>query len=200
MQEESQKDYLTGICKVQDYIDHHIEEVITVEDLSKVSGFSKYHFSRIFQNIRKEALMHYTNRIRVERAKFYLAYRLDKNITQIAFLLGFRDASVFSRAFKTYSKISPKDYRKRYSKNCNETYLLSEYNKKAAKTEGKMKKSMVETNVTIEYLAEKQLIYVRHTYLSNLGGQIRRNGGSFARRGKQAASMEERHLGFSNLS
>lgn len=159
-----QNDYLKGICNVQDYIDYHINEPITVDHLSEISGFSKYHFSRIFHTIRKEAPMHYTNRIRVERAKFYLAHRKDKNITQIAFLLGFSDSSVFSRTFKAYCKISPNEYRKIYSKNCNESYLLSDYNKKIANTKGKKKEQALRTtSVTVEYLKESNLVYVRHT-------------------------------------
>ena len=117
---EACKEYLRRIHKVQDYIEEHIGETLSIEKLADVAGFSKYHFSRIFQGMLQEPLAHYVNRIRMERALFLLAHRADKNMTDIAYELGFMDSAVFSRSFKNYHGISPKEYRQEYSKNCKE--------------------------------------------------------------------------------
>lgn len=103
-------EYIRRIHKVQDYLEEHIGQSLTIEELSEVAGFSKFHFSRIFQSILHEPLAHYVNRLRMERALFVLAHRMDKNMTDIAYELGFTDSSVFSRAFKNYYGTSPREY------------------------------------------------------------------------------------------
>ena len=62
---------------------------MSTKELSDVAGFSKYHFNRIFKSVLHESLSHYVNRIRMEYALFMLAHRKDRNITDIAYDLGF---------------------------------------------------------------------------------------------------------------
>ncbi|AKN30040.1 AraC family transcriptional regulator [Clostridium carboxidivorans P7] len=158
-----QEEYIRRIHKVQDYIEHHLGQSLSIEELSGAAGFSKYHFSRIFQGMLHEPLAHYVNRIRIERALFLLAHREDKNMTDIAYELGYTDSAVFSRAFKNYYGASPREYRKEYSKNCKDSFLLSEYNKNTAKKEWAGDPFPVTGQITIENLEEKQVGYVRHT-------------------------------------
>lgn len=157
------EEYKRRIHKVQDYIEGHLDQTISIEELSIVAGFSKYHFSRIFQEMLQEPLAHYVNRIRMERAVFLLAHRADKNMTDIAYELGFTDSAVFSRAFKNYYGVSPREYRQEYSKNCKEIFLLSEYNKNTAEKEWAGNPFPVTGKITIETLKEKTMVYVRHT-------------------------------------
>lgn len=157
-----QEEYVQRIHKVQDYLETHIDTNLSIEELSNAAGFSKYHFSRIFQGMLQEPLAHYVNRIRMERALFLLAHRADKNMTEIAYDLGFSDSAVFSRTFKNYFGISPREYRKEYSKNCKETFLLSAYNKGAVKKEWEGNRSPVTGDITLENMLEKQVAYVRH--------------------------------------
>lgn len=160
---ECREEYIRRIHKVQDYIEQHMSEPLSIEELSHVAGFSKYHFSRIFQSILHEPLAHYVYRIRMENALFYLAHRADKNMTDIAYELGFTDSAVFSRAFKNYHGISPREYRKEYSKNRKEPILISEYNKDTAKKEWAGNLFPVTGRITITNLEEMQAAYVRHT-------------------------------------
>lgn len=161
--QKCQDEYIRRIHKVQDYIEDHIEKSLSIEELAGAAGFSKYHFSRIFQGMLHEPLAHYVNRIRMERALFLLAHRADKNMTDIAFELGLSDSAVFSRAFKNYYGVSPREYRKEYSKNCKDSFLLSEYNKDTAKKEWAGNPFPVTGQITITNLEEKQVAYVRHT-------------------------------------
>ncbi len=161
--QKCQEEYLRRIHKVQDYIEQHIEQSLLIEELARAAGFSKYHFCRIFQGILHEPLAHYVNRIRMERALFLLAHRVDKNMTDIAYELGLSDSAVFSRTFKNYYGVSPSEYRKEYSKNRKDSFLLSEYNKSTAKQECSGNPYPVTGQITIENLKEKQVAYVRHT-------------------------------------
>jgi len=157
------EEYIRRIHKVQDYMENHLGESLSIEELSNVAGFSKYHFSRIFQGILHEPLAHYMNRIRMENALFLLAHRRDKNMTDIAYELGLSDSATFSRAFKNFYGISPREYRKQYSKNCKESFLLSEYNRGTAKKEWAENPFPVKVQITITSMEEKQVAYVRHT-------------------------------------
>ena len=157
-----QEEYIRRIHKVQDYIEQYLSEQMTIEELACVAGFSKYHFSRIFQGILHEPLAYYVSRIRMENALFLLAHRQDMNITDIAYESGYTDSAIFSRAFKNNYGLSPREYRSEYSKNCKEIFLLSDYNKDTAKTECKQQRYPVIGNITIEEVEEHQLAYVRH--------------------------------------
>ena len=157
------EEYVRRIHKVQDYIDHNLGKSLSIEELSNAAGFSKYHFSRIFQGMLHESLAHYVNQIRMERALFLLAHRADKNMTDIAYELGYTDSAVFSRAFKNYYGASPSEFRNEYSKNCKDSFLLSEYNKNTAKKEWTDNLFPVKGKITIENLLEKQAAYVRYT-------------------------------------
>lgn len=158
-----QQEYIQRIHKVQDYIEQHIGQPLSLEELSNAAGFSKYHFSRIFQGILHEPLAHYVNRIRMENSLFLLAHRTDKNMTDIAYDLGFADSAVFSRAFKNYYGVSPREYRIEYSKNCKDSFLLSEYNKVTAKKERADDIFWVKGQISIVTLTQKQIVYVRQT-------------------------------------
>ena len=158
-----QEEYIRRIHKVQDYIEQYLSEQMTIEELACVAGFSKYHFSRIFQGILHEPLAYYVSRIRMENALFLLAHRKDMNMTDIALESGYTDSAIFSRAFKNNYGVSPREYRREYSKNCKETFLISEYNKNTAKRKCIGEQYPVVGRVTIEEVEEKQLAYVRHT-------------------------------------
>lgn len=168
LNQNCQEEYIRRIHKVQDYIELHIGENLTIEELSNAAGFSKFHFSRIFQGILHETLAHYVNRLRMERALFWLAHRTDLSITDIAYELGIFDSAVFSRAFKNYYGVSPSEYRKEYSKSCKDIFLLSEYNKTNVNYNPVAEESSndlfpVTGQITIQELEDKQVAYVRHT-------------------------------------
>lgn len=100
------KEYIHRIHIVQDYIESHLKEPIFLDDLTTISGFSKYHFHRVFKSIIGEPLSHYINRIKLEKAAFLLIHRKDMNITDIAYHCGYTDSAIFSRAFKNHFNLS----------------------------------------------------------------------------------------------
>lgn len=161
--QDCKEEYVHRIHNVQDYIEHNLEKNITVEELAKVAGFSKYHFSRIFSSVLQESLAHYVNRIRMEKALFLLAHRPDLNMTDIAYEMGFTDSAIFSRAFRNYYGVTPSGYRREYSKNCKEPVFISEYNKKAAEKKWVENSFWKNSQITVEELEERQAVYVRHT-------------------------------------
>ncbi|MEK4913277.1 AraC family transcriptional regulator [Bacillus sp. FSL E2-8887] len=125
---QSRNEYLRRVYKVQDYIESHINDSLSIEELADVAGFSKFHFHRIFKGIVDESLSRYVNRLKLERATNLLTYRTDMTITHIAYHFGFTDSAVFSRTFKNYYGVSPSQYRNDNSKNCKDVSEDSQYN------------------------------------------------------------------------
>lgn len=169
---EIKKEYLHRIHKVQDYIELHLNEALSLEELSNIAGFSKFHFHRIFKGLIQETLSQYVNRLKIEKATNLLVHRLDMSITDIAYYFGFSDSAVFSRSFKNYYKISPIEYRNQYSKNCKEPYKISQYNEEVVKNNCKNKENFkssknlirgkIKGEITIRDIQNMKVIYNRY--------------------------------------
>lgn len=155
-------EYLHRINLVQDYIENHLKEQIVLDDLTYISGFSKYHFHRIFKALLNESLSHYINRLRLEKAVFLLIHRKDMSITDIAYKLGYSDSAVFSRAFKNYYDISPTVYRDNFSKNCKDVFKISNYNESVMKIQSKSSVEPESGKIELLTLKNTKVIYVRY--------------------------------------
>jgi len=151
--------YLNRIDCVLDYIEKHIEKPFTLAELAEVSGFSPYHFSRIFSGVMGETLFCYITRLKLEKAKGWLWTAPQKSITDIALDFGFNDSSEFARAFKRTYGISASRYRKQ-SKQSKEQSGKPPYNdEKDLKRSGKMD---LVYNVEIAQVEEMPVMYLRH--------------------------------------
>lgn len=96
--------------KVLNAIENDLEYV-TIEDLICVSGYSYYHFHRIFKTYTGETLNKYIKRLQLESA--LLKMQMDKeNITKIAMKSGYNTPSAFNKAFKEMFSINPSEYKK----------------------------------------------------------------------------------------
>ena len=149
---ESMNEYWRRIFLLQDYIENHPEEKFTSQNLAAISGFSKYHFHRIFKGLTKESLFEYITRIKMESAVGLLRNRPDLSITEIAYQLGFSDSAVFARRFKTYYGLSAKEFREEDSNNCKSFVQKKPYDKDANKLHAEVK---------IEEVNDLKVIYKR---------------------------------------
>ncbi len=85
-------------------------EYVSIEDLISVSGYSYYHFHRIFKAYTGETLNKYIKRILLEKALH--AMQMDKeNITAIAMKSGYNTPSAFNKAFKEMFGVNPSQYK-----------------------------------------------------------------------------------------
>jgi len=104
--------YIESINKTIDYIDSHLEKSFSLEELSSIANFSKFHFHRMFQSIVGESLFEYILRLRLEKSASLILSRPKENLSNIAFQCGFSDLSIFSRSFKKHFKTTPSSYKK----------------------------------------------------------------------------------------
>lgn len=106
--------FYAGLNKVLEYIDNHPVEDLSLPALSQVSGYSPYHFHRMFHAITGRTLHEYVLQRKVNAAAGRLLY--DRcSITQIAYGCGFSSSGSFTRCFRNHMRCSPSDYRKNKS-------------------------------------------------------------------------------------
>ena len=102
------------MAPVFEWIDQHLDDVITRRDLARVAGLSPSQFHAIFQEIMRQPPMAYVAARRIERAQLLLV-TTELPIQEIALRVGFPDAFHFSRMFKRGCGRSPSRYRSEVS-------------------------------------------------------------------------------------
>ena len=98
---------------VFNYIQHHLSEAITAENIAKELYVSRPYLSRKFIEETGESLTDFVLKEKTEEAKRLLRYS-EKSLTAIGSYLGFSSQSHFSRVFKKYAGITPGEYREKY--------------------------------------------------------------------------------------
>jgi len=104
--------YHVRINKALNYIDAKLNEEIDIKTLANLSGFSMFHFHRIFKAITGETPYDSLLRLRLEKSIFLLKYKPELKIYEVGYESGFASAENFSRQFKSRFKISPSAFRK----------------------------------------------------------------------------------------
>lgn len=123
--EQTNKDYMSRINKIFDFIEANLEKPMTLEELATVAGFSKYHFNRIFRAMVGETPFQFILRLRLEKAASFIAIDNQESIAELAFKCGFSGISVFSRSFKKHFGISASQYKKEKLEKSNLSQLES---------------------------------------------------------------------------
>lgn len=103
--------HLGQIQKAVDYIEDHLSDELQVETISKVAGFSRWHFQIVFSATIGDSLKEYIRKRRLSNAMNELG--TDKRILDIALDAGFESQEAFSRAFKTMFNFTPGECRKK---------------------------------------------------------------------------------------
>ena len=95
------------------WIDKHFYEELTLTTLAEQFHVEHSYFSRVFrQEIGESPVLYITNR-RMEKAKQYIQEG-KKNLTEVAFMVGYDDYTYFSRVFRKNAGMSPREYRSRF--------------------------------------------------------------------------------------
>ena len=106
---------LTIVIRAKKFIDSNYMNDIRLEDVAKHVCISSYYFSRIFKKIEGVNYIQYLTKVRMEKAK-ELILEGHCSIKEIAIDVGFMDQNYFSRAFKKYTRESPREFSLKYKK------------------------------------------------------------------------------------
>jgi AraC family transcriptional regulator len=103
--------YVARFRKVLEFVDAHLDGDLTVERLSSVAAFSKFHFHRQFSLLFGIGVHKYVQLVRLKRASYQLAFRSNQRIIDIALASGYESQEAFSRAFKKTLGQTPSEFR-----------------------------------------------------------------------------------------
>jgi AraC family transcriptional regulator len=113
MNDRKAKAYAARFNKVLDYIEAHLDEALSVEQLSQVANFSKFHFHRQFAEYTGTGVSRYVQLLRLRQATYRLVFNRRTRIIDIALEAGFENPESFSRAFKNAFGQSPSEFRRK---------------------------------------------------------------------------------------
>jgi len=100
---------VTDIIRLIDWIEKNYAEKINLDNLSRISGFSKKYLCKVFKEYTSKTLINYINELRIENACHEMTIKR-KSVTDSAFVSGFNDLSYFCRTFKKYKNMTPREY------------------------------------------------------------------------------------------
>ncbi len=103
--------YAKQIVKVIAYIGKNLDQSLSLEQLSEVACFSKYHFHRLFTIHTGLSLQQYIRWLRLKRAAHQLIVEQERAVVTIAIDAGFESHEAFARAFKQVTGLTPKEFR-----------------------------------------------------------------------------------------
>ncbi|EOD4231861.1 GyrI-like domain-containing protein [Enterococcus faecalis] len=101
---------LANLNQAMDYIEEHLTEEVSFDELAKKTGISVYHFKRTFSFITGMSLAEYIKKRRLAEAN--LALLAGEKVTDVAFKYGYQSIEGFSRAFRDWSGQAPSEVMK----------------------------------------------------------------------------------------
>ncbi|MFC3212414.1 AraC family transcriptional regulator [Planomicrobium okeanokoites] len=94
-----------------DYMEVHMEEPVTIEEIAKEANSSIFHFQRTFAILTDCSVAEYLRRRRLTLAAQELS-ATDQKIIDIAYKYGYDTPEAFSKAFRRQHGVTPSDARK----------------------------------------------------------------------------------------
>lgn len=109
-----------GIENITEYIDSHLEDSISVNDIANACHLSYSGFAAKFREQYAMSCKEYILQMRIFKAEEYLLFT-DLDLNYISHQIGFSDCSHFIRSFKKYRGITPKQFRLQKKKSSKKT-------------------------------------------------------------------------------
>ncbi len=149
-------DKIDVINKMQDYINHHIDENITMQDLAKVSFYSPWYSYRLFIEYLNLTPSDYIRRLRLSKSALELRDNKAK-ILDIALKYGYESVDGYQRAFRHEFGMNPNEYAKNSVPIC----LFIPYKKTKERKEKKIMSNVKNVFITVIEKPERKVIIKR---------------------------------------
>jgi transcriptional regulator GlxA family with amidase domain len=102
------------ILQVQDWIEGNYTSTLTVDSIMERSALGRRTLMRRFKKAIGDTPIEYLQRIRIENAKRFLE-TTNKTFSEITWEVGYNDISSFQRLFKHHTRLTPKEYRNKFT-------------------------------------------------------------------------------------
>lgn len=112
---ESPKKAVRECRFIEQYLDKHFAEDITLQTLSDMTHLNKYYLVHIFREYKEISPINYLIQRRIQEAANLLETS-DYSMSKIAHAVGFASQSYFSRVFRKEMGCSPNEYKKSAAK------------------------------------------------------------------------------------
>ena len=99
------------VYDIADFLSQNCEQQWTLEDIAQKFFLSNYYVCRLFKEATGYSINEYINIHRVQKAQQYLT-ETTMSISEIAGRIGFGSMTHFEKVFKTYTTMTPLQYRK----------------------------------------------------------------------------------------
>ena len=114
LKEETYRLTQQQVKRVMEYVQHHLDQDLSLAELAQQSGLSPFHFARLFRQATGESPHQYVVNRRIETAQRLLK-ETDLPLSQIALMTGFSSQSHFTRTLTSHLGQPPRQYRLRHS-------------------------------------------------------------------------------------
>jgi len=98
------------IKEVLNFLQENVYTKLTVRDIANHFGKSESAIKQLFNQYHKNGIIKYFNELKIKEAKS-LIRECVYNFTQISEILGFDNPQYFSKVFKSFAKMTPKEYK-----------------------------------------------------------------------------------------
>jgi YesN/AraC family two-component response regulator len=106
----TQNEEKNNMQKIEEYLRHHFQEDINLQDIADRFFLNRDYISRKFKQEFNETITDYLTKIRIENAKELLG-NPNKKIYEIAYQVGYQNEKYFSKVFKKQTSVTPNEYR-----------------------------------------------------------------------------------------
>lgn len=105
-----QQEYIEKFMAICDHINEHCTEPLRIDDLARLAGFSRYHFSRLFKQFTGVSCHEYLTGRRLAYAE-RLLLSPELSVAEVAMRSGFNSLSTFNRIFRSRKHCTPSFYK-----------------------------------------------------------------------------------------
>jgi AraC-like DNA-binding protein len=103
--------YYPRLNRVRTYVQANLSEPVTLEAAAEVAAMEKTYFSYFFHQKVGITFSVWLQYVRIKQALELLRAR-NRTITEVAFAVGFNELSTFQKAFKRWTSLTPRDFKK----------------------------------------------------------------------------------------
>jgi transcriptional regulator GlxA family with amidase domain len=103
------------IIKIQDFIESHYNDKITVDQLAEEFSIGRRTLERRFKKATNNTIIEYIQRVKIEASKKELEIGR-KTVSEVMYDIGYTDNKAFRDVFRKIAGLSPFEYRSKYNK------------------------------------------------------------------------------------
>ena len=104
-------DYHPRLKRLHQYVEQNYSVPISLKEAAGIAALESSYFSSYFRAKVGITFTGWLRQVRVKKAMELMKAR-DLSITEVAYEVGFADPTTFGRAFKKYTRMTPREFKK----------------------------------------------------------------------------------------